>query len=173
MAVLTIDLSRLAGGALEIAGDIEAQDPLFSDLDFALSSAVTLRGRLRDSGPGRYYLDATLAAGVVATCRRCLADVPLAVAERVQLLFTDDRASDDPSAYVIPVGARQLELAEMVREQLILAVPEYVLCREDCRGLCARCGRDLNLEPCDCRPEVDPRWAALEALRLRGRDRKE
>jgi uncharacterized protein len=58
----------------------------------------------------------------------------------------------------------------MIREELILAVPEYVLCREECRGLCPRCGKDLNEGPCACRPEPDPRWAALEALKHMGPD---
>jgi uncharacterized protein len=65
----------------------------------------------------------------------------------------------------VPPQATELELGEMVREELILAVPPYVLCREDCRGLCPQCGNDLNEGPCSCSPEPDPRWAKLEALK--------
>ena len=52
-----------------------------------------------------------------------------------------------------------------VREQIMLAVPEFVICRETCRGLCPRCGTNLNESDCGCsEPQVDGRWAALKRL---------
>lgn len=55
-----------------------------------------------------------------------------------------------------------VDLDELVREQIVLALPSRHLCREDCKGLCPRCGADLNAEHCSCdTAEVDPRWAAL------------
>jgi uncharacterized protein len=62
------------------------------------------------------------------------------------------------------IGGR-IDLREVVREQILLALPEQVLCREDCRGLCAKCGGNRNLINCSCdRDEIDPRWAALKNL---------
>jgi uncharacterized protein len=50
---------------------------------------------------------------------------------------------------------------------VMLVVPRYAVCREACRGLCARCGADLNEEECRCRSEEgDARWAALRKVRL-------
>jgi uncharacterized protein len=46
-----------------------------------------------------------------------------------------------------------------------LAVPEYSLCNEGCRGICPRCGTDLNTGSCSCEPESDPRWAGLDKLK--------
>ena len=55
-----------------------------------------------------------------------------------------------------------VDLDELVREQIVLALPSRHLCREDCKGLCPKCGADLNAEHCSCdTTEVDPRWAAL------------
>ena len=55
-----------------------------------------------------------------------------------------------------------LELLELIREQVLLAIPMRPLCREDCLGLCPQCGQNWNQGRCDCRTEqVDPRWAAL------------
>ena len=55
-----------------------------------------------------------------------------------------------------------IDLDELVREQVVLALPTRHLCREDCKGLCPTCGADLNAEACACeQAEVDPRWAAL------------
>ena len=55
-----------------------------------------------------------------------------------------------------------VDLDELVREQILLALPSRNLCREDCKGLCQKCGADLNAGECSCeRGETDPRWAAL------------
>jgi uncharacterized protein len=86
----------------------------------------------------------------------------------VAALFTDDPEADDPSVYFIPPRTTTLSLNEAIREELILAVPEYVVCRDNCAGLCPECGKDLNEGPCDCRAaSTDPRWVQLEALKKR------
>jgi uncharacterized protein len=166
--MLRVDLRALDEGPIEIQGVVAADDPLLADAEFVLAEPVTVRGRLMESGPGRYYWHGTLGTQVAASCRRCLADVPVQIRPELRVLFTEDPGADD--SYPVPPQANELELGDMVREELILAVPPYVLCREDCRGLCPRCGKDLNEGPCSCRPEPDPRWAKLEALKEQGTD---
>jgi uncharacterized protein len=64
-----------------------------------------------------------------------------------------------------------LLLEDAVREQVLLAVPLKVICREDCKGLCPHCGANLNLEQCSCsEPVEDPRWTALKDLRSKLED---
>ncbi len=59
-----------------------------------------------------------------------------------------------------------LELAEVVREQILLWLPMRWICQEDCRGICSQCGANLNLEDCGCREELaDDRWEALRSMR--------
>src|ERR1044071_6053810 len=59
-----------------------------------------------------------------------------------------------------------VDLDELVREQILLALPSRHLCREDCKGLCQKCGANLNEKDCSCEQgEVDPRWAALADLK--------
>ena len=61
----------------------------------------------------------------------------------------------------------QIDLEEALRAELLLALPIAPLCRDDCKGLCARCGKDLNEGPCACPPEPkDDRWAALRSVKL-------
>lgn len=167
---MRVDLAQVGSGPIDTIGTVAASAPMLADVDFRLAAAVAVTGRLTESGPGRYYWHGRLRTAVAASCRRCLVPVPVDVAAEVRVLFTEDATADDPSAYVIPRGAREIDLDATIREELILAVPTYVLCREECRGLCARCGKDLNEGPCDCRRDPDPRWAALEALRSRGGD---
>jgi uncharacterized protein len=59
----------------------------------------------------------------------------------------------------------RIELDELVLEQLELSLPIRILCQEDCKGLCAQCGTNLNVESCDCPPPIDPRWQALAELK--------
>jgi uncharacterized protein len=62
----------------------------------------------------------------------------------------------------------QIDLAELLREQFYLVLPMKPLCREDCKGLCPQCGRNLNTETCNCTPAwEDPRLAALKQFKSR------
>lgn len=160
-----VDLRAAQEGPVATAGTLAADDPALADVEMTLVAPVTVAGRLNESGPGQWFWRARLDTAAGTTCRRCLVPVEAPIALEVNLLFTEDAAADDPSAVVIPAGLIELDLVPAIREELILAAPEYVLCRDDCRGLCPRCGADRNAGPCDCRSEPDPRWAALEALK--------
>jgi len=95
-------------------------------------------------------------------CRRCLtpvgASMDIAVNELYQLVLTD------PDAFEI--SNDQINLAPMVRETVLLELPDAPLCQSDCLGLCPTCGVDLNHRQCAFGGEAsDPRWAALDGLR--------
>jgi uncharacterized protein len=103
----------------------------------------------------------------VAECRRCLAETTVPVSDDVQLIFAqsgEDEAEED-DVVVIPASERELDLRPAMREEWLLAVPAFALCREDCRGLCPSCGADRNTGDCTCLPTTDPRWDALRNLR--------
>ena len=160
--MLTVDLRSLAQGPVDTNGTFATDDPLFAGVDFTLTAPVVVEGRLTDAGEDKYYWRGRLSTTAHAACRRCLTSVTIPIAATVDALFTEEPGDEDPSVYILPPKATGVDLADAVREELILAVPEYVLCKEDCRGLCPRCGAELNQGPCQCRPEADPRWAALE-----------
>jgi uncharacterized protein len=122
-------------------------------LELELAGPVSVEGRLQETGPGEYFWRGRLRGERRAGCRRCLTDVMQPIDVEFGVLFSDDPdAADDPSVYPLPPHAAQLDLGDAVREELALALPPYVLCREDCAGLCARCGADLNAGPCQCAP---------------------
>ena len=58
----------------------------------------------------------------------------------------------------------KVDVGDLARTEFILEMDMQTLCSEDCKGLCARCGADLNLGPCSCKKEIDPRLAALAKL---------
>ena len=98
-------------------------------------------------------------------CRRCLKPVVDHLDVRIAELY--QREVTDPDAYLLE--GEQLNLVPLVREHLLLALPDAPLCRPDCPGLCPVCGADKsNPDEAECGCSVgasDPRWAALEGLR--------
>lgn len=165
--MLKIDLRAVAKAPVVTDASLPADDPLFADLDFVPARPVRVSGRLSMLEPGKYHWTASIETMVMGSCRRCLEAVEIVIRVPVSLWFTEDQGADDPSMWVIPQRSVELDLGEPVREELVLAVPEWVLCREDCRGLCDQCGQDLNVGSCACKPRADSRWSALEALRGR------
>ncbi len=70
---------------------------------------------------------------------------------------------------IFPIDAHhELDLTEAIRQNTLTALPMVTLCQEDCKGLCSQCGHDLNLGPCECKPEVDARLSVLEKLLQNG-----
>jgi DUF177 domain-containing protein len=165
--MLQVDLRELARGPVEIRGQLAGDDPLFEGLEVALAEPVRVVGRLQAAGPGRYYWRGALTTQVASQCRRCLVAVALPLATEIDALFArDPDVLEDPNSYPLPAAATEIDLRPAVREELLLALPQWVVCREDCRGLCPRCGQDLNAGPCGCPPApADPRAPALAALR--------
>lgn len=171
--MLQVDLRELARGPVDTTGELARDDRLFEGLEVALAEPVRVSGRLQATGEGRYYWHGDVRTVAASECRRCLRPVAVAVRAEVGALFgRDSDALDDPDAYVLEADAQEIDLRPAIREELILATPRFVLCREDCRGLCPRCGQDLNAGPCGCAPEPDARWSALAALRDKLRDQR-
>ena len=80
----------------------------------------------------------------------------------------DELSVTDAEAEIGYYQGEGILLEDVLREQLLLALPLKVTCREDCNGLCPQCGKNLNQEQCSCSIEVeDPRWAALKDVRSR------
>jgi DUF177 domain-containing protein len=121
---------------------------------------------------GGYSLQGRLAYGGRLECSRCLVDYPFQQEERFTLVLYKRPAPDgeereldqaDLDAYFY--DQPELSVLPIVEERIQLAVPMKPLCSPDCRGLCPRCGADLNRGACGCATETaDPRWEALKAL---------
>jgi uncharacterized protein len=98
-------------------------------------------------------------------CMRCLAPAGVEVEVDAQEYEASDASADDDlrSEYVVD---GELDVDAWARDLVSLGVPDQILCRPDCAGLCPVCGKDLNVEPHEHEREaIDPRWAALESLR--------
>ncbi|MAT05422.1 MAG: hypothetical protein CL424_10320 [Acidimicrobiaceae bacterium] len=101
-----------------------------------------------------------------AQCRRCLTDLDGTASIEVDEVY-QTAAEMGPDDDAFPIESDQIDLVPAVREHLLLELPDDVLCREACAGICPVCGVDLNTGSCDCDTSVrDERWAALDDLRL-------
>lgn len=103
-----------------------------------------------------------------SVCRRCLSDVKTAISCEIDVWFRPSHQVTPGEEGVWPFDPRQSEIdvTDALREELWIATPTYVVCRDDCAGLCARCGVRLGEEACTCGPaSPDPRWAELAKLR--------
>ena len=167
--MLSFDLAEIASHAVQVDGTLGADDPVWDEGDRKPASPIRVTGRLSSAGaPGRVYWQGHLAGTSRLECRRCLTDLELDIEDDVQVLFAqpdDEDSADDPDVYPIDSRRGELDLRRAVREQWLLAVPNYALCRDDCRGICPSCGADLNQGTCDCAPNTDSRWHALRAPR--------
>jgi uncharacterized protein len=151
--------------------------------EFHAAGASHLRGAATRMGR-KVLVKARATVPLAGQCKRCLK--PVALDEPLDLLRTwvpadqahqgerhhkgeETEASFDPDtvdeeAY----EGKEIDLAPALREQVLLSVPASPLCREDCKGLCPTCGKDLNEGECGCdRTAVDPRWAALKGIQLK------
>ena len=113
-----------------------------------------------------WVTDGLLASGTIsapwrAECTRCLGPAEGRVEFEFRELF--EREPREGESYRL--GHDSIDMEPLVREQVLLELPLVPLCADDCQGLCATCGADLNQGPCGCdRTVVDPRWAALEGF---------
>jgi len=166
--MLSFDIRSLESHAAHVSGSLAPDDPIWEEGDVRPAEPIRVEGRLSSAGPSRFYFSGRIHGKNEVPCRRCLKEVEVSVGEDAHFIFSSEGedAEDDPDVYAFdPLGVT-LDLRPAVREAWLLAVPGYVLCREDCKGLCPSCGTDWNNRACDCAPATtESRWDALRAIR--------
>jgi uncharacterized protein len=112
-------------------------------------------------------LELELEAALVGPCFRCLTETRVRSGIRGREYQASDPSADEELSTPY-IADDRLDLSAWARDAIVLALPDKILCRDDCAGLCAVCGKDLNVGPHEHEEEVaDPRWAALAELRDR------
>lgn len=136
---------------LEFYGSHPIQEPILAE------GAVT-------NHAGALVLEGTARTTLSLTCDRCGKAFSREKTVLLNSLVSHELENEENEDEIILLDGNELDLDEVVTTAFILAMDTKNLCSEDCKGLCAKCGADLNLGPCRCRPEVDPRLAALAQL---------
>jgi len=170
---MIISLARLPATGLRFEHQYAAGELDVSKHEFELSEPPYITGHIKQSGMD-VHVTGELRAALIVPCDRCLQAVPFAVAESFNLVYIPVEAERAHKGEIELHGKdlefsyyenEELDVDQLIRDQLELALPVRVLCQADCRGLCPQCGADLNVETCQCPPPVDPRWQALAELK--------
>lgn len=144
---LTMDFSQL-----EFGGSYPASDP------------VQVSGQVRNQA-GILMLTAVLDTVLHCTCDRCGTAFERPVHQNIEAVLARelmDQRNEDEGVFLLSGDAADLD--EIVTTAFVLNMDAKLLCKEDCKGLCASCGRNLNEGSCNCKPEPDPRLAVLKQL---------
>lgn len=141
------------------------------DEDLKVVSPITGHVRMRRVNQG-LLVDGAVDLTLEFSCTRCLKEFeqPVHVTFEERFYPTVDVLTGVPlppieEDEVFPIDEHhQVDLTEAIRQNILVTLPMAILCKEDCAGLCAQCGHDLNLGPCSCEPEVDTRLNVLKTL---------
>ena len=127
---------------------------------------ITISGEFWFDGQN-YIVMGTVESHGDYECSRCLQPTEHKQLDSFEETFVADprgRMQADDSD-IVPFDGEIIDLTELIRDTLIINEPSQVLCQDDCKGLCVRCGANLDVSPCSCESfVVDPRFAALRAL---------
>ncbi len=139
------------------------------DYDFRIDdeetivSPVSVKGRVFNRS-GIVELEADAEFDVLTACALCAAQVKKHFSVPVEHTLLNYIGNEDDYDKFIVVEDMRLDLDELVREDVFLAMPVRFLCKDNCKGLCAVCGADLNLGECGCNKPTDARWDSLKEL---------
>jgi uncharacterized protein len=151
--MLRVDIRDLQRGPVRTDGQLDPDDAVFEGLGLGLTGPVAVSGQLQATGDGEYLWRGHVHGVVRGECRRCLTEVldEVDIDVDAAVFSTDPEAADDPDFYPLLERANSVDVTEVVREELALAAQtDLLLCRDDCAGLCPKCGADLNAGPCGC-----------------------
>ena len=139
-----------------------------SDLRYGVSQPVSqpvlAQGTVRNTA-GVLLMKGSVTTTIHGICDRCAAefdrfiDFPIDV-----VLVTELSNEENEDEWVFPLEGDSADLDDIVRTVFVLNLDSKLLCKDDCKGLCHRCGKNLNDGPCGCQKELDPRFAALRQL---------
>ena len=173
---------------LQEALDLDARSASGADVGFKASAPARLKAFLRKVSGG-VLLEGSLDVQASIPCKRCVTDVKVDIPVRFTLNLVPEslvRREEGEAEEAVRGGegesegsfdlqdtdeevfnGKTIDLDPIVREQVLLALPMSVVCREDCQGLCAQCGQNLNEKKCGCEQRViDPRLAVLKDIKL-------
>lgn len=139
-----------------------------SDLRYGItqpvSEPVLAQGTVRNTA-GVLMMKGNVTTTIHGICDRCATEFSRDIDFPIDaVLVTELSNEENEDEWVFPLVGDSADLDDIVRTVFVLNLDSKLLCKDDCKGLCCRCGKNLNDGPCSCEKEIDPRWAALKQL---------
>jgi uncharacterized protein len=170
---MVIDVTRIEDAVLPFGFQARGDEIDLGTSNYRMAGPVFVAGEVQKH-IAAINVKGNVSGSVEIDCSRCLQPVeqPLSIDFDVEYLTEGELGSDGEHEIhtsdleTDELQGNSLDLTQLAREQILLNIPEQFFCREDCKGLCEKCGENLNLVDCKCRQEeIDPRWAALKDLK--------
>ena len=155
------EIIEIPGGSIPFACELDTEN-----LDFPAVKAYQAKphaeGQVYNEA-GVLNLSGEIRADMLCVCDRCGAEFESTKITALHATIAEeDDNGEDPELFLL--DGDEIDLDEILSTCFILDMETKFLCKEDCKGLCPKCGKNLNLGPCGCRKEIDPRFAVLEQL---------
>lgn len=152
------------GASVSFSTDVDLRDLRYG-ISYPVSEPVKAEGTVRNTA-GVLVMSGTISTCLHGICDRCASPFDREIQFSLDdvVLVTEMANEENEDEWVFPLEGDSADLDDIVRTVFVLNLDSKLLCREDCKGLCFRCGKNLNEGPCNCQKEIDPRLAALKQL---------
>lgn len=152
------------GGSISFSESFDLSDYSFGGTR-PLIEPVTAAGIIRNEA-GVLQLTGSVSTVLHGVCDRCASDFTREVSYPMNAVIVSELANDngEEDIWTFLLNGTDLDLDEVVSSVVVLNMDSKLLCKDDCKGICCRCGKNLNYETCDCKPEPDPRFAVIREL---------
>ena len=163
---MLLDLSKIIacpGASVSFSTSLDLSDLRYGNC-YPVSEPVQAEGSVRNTA-GVLVMTGKIYTTIHGVCDRCASDFtsneefPLDV-----VLVTELSNEENEDEWVFPLEGDSADLEDIIRTVFVLNMDSKLLCKDDCAGICCRCGKNLNDGPCSCQKELDPRFAALRQL---------
>ena len=151
------------GASVPFSVSIDLSDLLYGET-YPVSEPVLAEGVVRNTA-GVLVMTGSLHTTIHGVCDRCASDFDKFVEFPLDVVLVTELSNEEnEDEWVFPLEGDSADLEDIVRTVFVLNLDSKLLCKDDCKGLCCRCGKNLNDGPCNCQKELDPRFAALRQL---------
>ena len=151
------------GASIPFSTSVDLSDLRYG-ISYPVSEPVVAEGIVRNTA-GVMMMSGSIRTCIHGICDRCAGSFDRDVLIPIDVVLVTELVDEEnEDEWVFPLEGDSADLDDIVRTVFVLNLDSKLLCKEDCQGLCHRCGKNLNDGPCNCQKELDPRFAALKQL---------
>ena len=153
----------MPGAIVPFSTSVDLSDLQYGN-SYPVTEPVTAEGQVRNTA-GVLVMTGSIQTTIHGICDRCATEFDREIEFPLDVVLVTELANEEnEDEWVFPLEGDSADLDDIVRTVFVLNLDSKLLCDEDCKGLCCRCGKNLNDGPCSCQKELDPRFAALKQL---------
>ena len=151
------------GATVNFSTSVDLRNLLYGTC-YPVSEPVLASGTVRNTA-GVLIMTGIITTTIHGVCDRCASDFDKEISFPIDVVLVTELSNEEnEDEWVFPLEGDSADLEDIVRTVFVLNLDSKLLCKPDCKGMCCRCGKNLNDGPCSCQKELDPRFAALKQL---------